>query len=128
MYINITFVGYLGRDPQLRYLPDGTAVADLSVAVTERRGNPPKDRTIWIKVSVWGAQAENVNQYLVKGRPVLVEGSLLSGDDGTPRIWNDKSGNARASFEVKARRVVFLPSGKGPGNATADDADDDAPF
>lgn len=131
MYSKIVIVGYLGRDPELRYLPDGTAVGDMSVAVSDKYKNKAGqmvERTTWFKVSVWGAQAENVHQYLSKGRPVLVEGTLQADDSGNPRIWTDKNGNARASFEVKAHAVKFLPSGGGNGAGAQQDDDDDDPF
>jgi single-strand DNA-binding protein len=59
-------------------------------------------------VSVWGKQAEPCNQYLTKGSRVLVEGTLVPDENGGPRIWTDKEGKPRASFEVRANTVQFL--------------------
>ena len=73
----ITIVGYLGRDPELRYTPQGTAVCNLSVATTEKRRNArgeTEEHTIWFHVSAWGRQAEVAAEYLAKGRQVYVEG------------------------------------------------------
>jgi single-strand DNA-binding protein len=113
MYQRLVLVGNLGRDPEMRYTPQGTPVTSLSVA-TSRRYNTadgqPKEETVWFRVSVWGKQAETVNQYLTKGRKVLVEGELVGDENGGPRIWTDKEGKPRASFEVRAITVRFIDS------------------
>ncbi len=113
MYQRLVLVGRLGRDPEMRYTPQGTPVTSISVA-TSRKYNTadgqPKEETIWFRVQVWGKQGETVNQYLTKGRQVLVEGTLIPDENGGPRIWTDKEGKARASFEVRAQTVRFLDS------------------
>lgn len=113
MYQRLVLVGYLGRDPEMRYTPQGTPVTSFPVA-TNRRYNTadgqPKEETVWFRVSVWGKQAETVNQYLAKGRRVLVEGSLVGDENGGPRIWTDREGKPRASFEVRAYTVRFMES------------------
>jgi single-strand DNA-binding protein len=113
MYQRLVLVGNLGRDPEMRYTPQGTPVTSISVA-TSRKYNTadgqPKEETLWFRVSVWGKQAETVNQYLTKGSKVLVEGTLVPDENGGPRIWTDKEGKARASFEVRAQTVRFLDS------------------
>jgi single-strand DNA-binding protein len=113
MYQRLVLVGNLGRDPEMRYTPQGTPVTSFPVA-TSRRYNTAdgqtKEETIWFRVSVWGKQAETVNQYLGKGRKVLVEGTLVGDENGGPRIWTDKEGKPRASFEVRAWTVRFLDS------------------
>ncbi|MCA9962146.1 MAG: single-stranded DNA-binding protein, partial [Anaerolineales bacterium] len=81
MYQKIILVGNLGRDPEMRYMPDGTAVTSFSMATnrrwTDRASGQPVDETTWFRVSVWGRQAETANQYLSRGRKVLVEGVLV---------------------------------------------------
>ena len=67
-----------------------------------------RDETVWFRVSVWGRQAETVNQYLSKGRQVLVEGRLVADENGNPRIWNRQDGSPAASFEISAQTVRFL--------------------
>ncbi|MEW6128641.1 MAG: single-stranded DNA-binding protein [Acidobacteriota bacterium] len=101
----ITIVGYLGRDPEIRYSPQGTAICDFSVATTERR----KDRagelqevTTWFRVSLFGRQAEIAHQYLAKGRQVYVEGTL------SQREWTDQNGATRTSLEVRGTDIQFI--------------------
>ncbi len=111
MYQKVVIVGRLGRDPEMRYMPDGTAMTSFSVATdykyTDRSGQPV-DQTTWFRVTVWGRQAEPANQYLSKGRMVLVEGRLTGDENGSPRIWTAQDGTPRASFELRAENVRFL--------------------
>jgi single-strand DNA-binding protein len=116
----------------MRYTPSGQAVTNFSVAVNDNftSSNGDKvERTIWVRVSTWGKQAEICNQYLKKGRKVLVEGRLVTDPNtGGPRIWNRQDGTPSASFEVSAQTVRFLstrgetegegiPPGEGAGQA-----------
>lgn len=121
MFTQLTIVGNLGSDPEMRYLPDGTAVTNISVA-TNRRWNSkdgtPHEQTTWFRVSVWGKQAEAANQYLAKGRQVLVVGQLQPDENGNPRIFQRNDGTAGASYEVRASSVQFLgKNGNGSGAA-----------
>jgi single-strand DNA-binding protein len=114
MFQTIILAGNLGRDPEMRYTPKGEAVTSFPVAVnkqyTSGDGTQVKE-TIWFRISVWGKLAETCNQYLKKGRQVLVEGRLTAdAATGGPRIWNAQDGSARASFEVTAQTVRFLGS------------------
>ncbi len=103
----VIIVGHLGRDQEMRYTPQGTAVSNFSIATTEKR----KDRsgemqeiTTWFRVSVWGKQAESISQYLLKGRQVYVEGRLRTEE------YTDRDGNKRISLEVTASDVQLLGS------------------
>ena len=101
----IIIVGYLGRDPELRYTPDGTPVCDFSVATTERRkdkSGEPQDVTTWFRVTAWRRLAEVAGQYLAKGKQVYVEGRL------TQREWQDRDGVTRFSLDVNASDIQFL--------------------
>lgn len=101
----ITVVGYLGRDPELRYTPQGTAVCKMSVATTERRkaaGGETEENTTWFRVTIWGRQAELANEYLGKGRQVYVEGRLRLEE------YADREGNSRISPEITATDIQFL--------------------
>lgn len=108
----ITIVGYLGKDPEIRYLPDSTAVCSFSVATTEKtkRGGESQEQTTWFRVAVWGKQGEACSQYLAKGSQVYIEGRLSQND------YTDRDGNRRSSLEVRANDVQFLdrqPRGDG---------------
>src|SRR5690606_12253690 len=130
MHQVLTIVGNLGRDPELRYLPSGEAVCNLSVA-TNRRWNDrqtgeAQEEVCWFRVSVWGKQAEAVNEYLSKGRQVLVEGRLRPDPEtGGPRVYLRQDGTAGASFEVVAQTVRFLVGRNGNDNGQAVAVEDD---
>jgi single-strand DNA-binding protein len=119
MFQQITIVGYLGRDPEMRFTTSGQPVTSFSVATSNSYTNNAGqkiDETTWFRITVWGAQAESCKQYLSKGRPVLVIGRLRPDPDtGGPRIFTRKDGTSGASFEVTAQNVRFLPSGGAPG-------------
>mgnify|MGYP001767442671 CR=1 FL=1 len=115
MYQTIIIVGNLGRDPEMRFLPSGQAVTSLSIATSNKyTGSDGQlvEETTWFRVSVFGKQAENCNQYLKKGRSVLVEGRLKPDPaTGGPRIWKRQDGTPGANFEVVAQTVRFLGRG-----------------
>lgn len=117
MYQKVLIIGNLGRDPEMRYLPDGTPVTTMSVATNEKwndRSGQRQERTTWWRVSVYGRMAETVNQYLTKGQRVLVEGTMvIDPQSGGPRIWTDQGGNTRASFELRAKEIKFLAAREG---------------
>ena len=123
-YQTIIVVGRLGKDPEMRYTPSGQAVASFSLATdrqyTGQDGTVVKETT-WFRVSVWGKQAETVNQYLSKGKMVLVEGRLQADPkSGGPRIYQRQDGTSGASFEISANTVRFLsPRSEGGGGAGA---------
>ena len=114
MYHTIIIVGNLGRDPEMRYTPNGQAVTNFNVATnrqyTASDGTQVKE-TIWFRVSTWGKSAEVCNQYLHKGSKVLVEGRLIPDPStGGPRTWTRQDGSTAASFEVSANTIRFLSS------------------
>jgi single-strand DNA-binding protein len=111
MYQCITILGNLGRDPELRFTPNGSAVCQFSVAASRRykKGDELTEETTWFRVSAWGKMAEACNSYLHKGSKVLVVGRLVPDPTtGGPRIWTSESGAAKASFEINASEVRFL--------------------
>ena len=138
MYQRIVIVGRLGRDPEMRFTPNGQAVTSFSVATDNIRndasGKPIKE-TVWFRVSAWGKQAESCNNYLTKGKLVLVEGRLTADQKtGGPRIWTGQDGTNKASFEISAQTVRFL-SAKSEGGAGGEEeadlgeaSDDGIPF
>jgi single-strand DNA-binding protein len=114
VYHKITIAGNLGRDPEMRFLPNGKAVTNINVA-TNRVYNDSNGQkiteTIWFRVSVWGATGEAVNQYLKKGSKVLVEGRLnVDPETGGPRVFTRNDGTTGASYEITGQNVVFLSS------------------
>lgn len=102
----VILIGNLTRDPELRYTPQGTAVADLRLAVTTvrgRSGSERKEETLFIDCTVWDRQAETCSEYLSKGRPVLVEGRLIEDQ------WQDKeTGERRSRIKIYVQNVQFL--------------------
>ncbi len=110
-------VGVLGRDPEIRYTPQGQAVCNFSIATTERKKDNTgefQDLTTWFKITVWGRQAEVANQYLSKGKQVYVEGRLRQTE------YTDREGMKRTTLEVNASDIQFLSSrGEGQGGGSA---------
>lgn len=103
----IIIVGNLGRDPELRYTPQGDAVCNISVATSEKRRDKAgdlQDITTWFRVTLWRKQAENASKYLTKGRPVYIEGRLHVEE------WTDRDGNNRWTLEVTATDMQFIGS------------------
>lgn len=106
-------IGNLGRDPELRYTQGGQAVANFSIATTERYSNREgerQERTEWHNIVTWGKTAENCAQYLSKGSSCYVEGRLQT------REWEDKEGNKRRTTEVVAQLVQFIGGRGGAGS------------
>jgi single-strand DNA-binding protein len=131
MFHKIVLVGNLGRDPEMRFTPSGQAVTNLNVATNRRYSDSSgeqREETVWFRISVWGKQAEACNQYLSKGRQVLVEGRLVADENGNPRIWNRQDGTPAASFEVNAQTVRFLGGRSDTGGFDADDAAESSPL
>ena len=123
----IIIVGYLGRDPEIRYTPQGDAVCNFSVATTEKRND--QEHTTWFRVTVWRRQAEVANQYLSKGRQVYVEGRLAPDKaTGGPKVWTKKDGTPSASYDVTASTVRFLDSRNESGPKEQPVAEEEYPF
>ncbi len=119
MYQKVIIAGNLGNDPEMRYMPDGTAVTNFSVATnrrwTDRANGEPREETTWFRVSAWRQQAEIANEYLSKGRQVLVEGRLRPDPQtGGPRLWTGQDGSVRSSYEITADVIRFI-GGRGDG-------------
>lgn len=136
---NVSIIGNLTRDPELRYTPSGKAVTDINVAVNSGYGD--KKETVFLDVTVWDKTAENVCEYLAKGRQVAVTGRLVQDN------WEDReTGQKRSKIKLVASTVEFIgkgDSGNSGGGSRAsgvesappaangetfDDVDDDCPF
>jgi single-strand DNA-binding protein len=101
----IILMGHLGRDPEMRYMPDGTANATLNLATSEsykdREGNR-QERTEWHRVVLWGRMAEIAGEYLRKGSLAYIEGRLRT------RKWTDKEGQERYTTEIAGDRLQLI--------------------
>ncbi|MBU3737125.1 MAG: single-stranded DNA-binding protein [Methylobacterium sp.] len=109
----VILVGNLGRDPEMRYMPSGDAVATFSIATTETwkdKSGQRQEQTEWHRISMFGKQAEVAGQYLKKGSSVYIEGRLQT------RKWTDKEGQERQTTEIRADRMQML-GGRSGGNA-----------
>ncbi|MEJ2804213.1 single-strand binding protein [Comamonas sp. BIGb0124] len=111
----VIIVGNLGRDPEMRYLPSGDAVANVTIATTDRyrdkQSGENKEITEWHRVNFFGKLAEIVGQYLRKGSQVYIEGSLRT------RKWTDQAGVEKYSTEIRADTMQMLGSRQGGGGA-----------
>jgi single-strand DNA-binding protein len=122
----VILVGNLGRDPEMRYMPSGDALASFSIATTDNwkdKNGQKQERTEWHRISMFGKQAEIAGEYLKKGSSVYIEGRLQT------RKWQDKEGNERQTTEVVADRMQML-GGRSGGNTyevMEDDFNQDAP-
>ena len=130
-------IGNVGRDPEMRYTPQGTAVTSFSVAVSRswspRDGGEAREETDWFRVTAWNKLAEICNQYLTKGQRVYIEGRV------SMRSWDGNDGQKHASLELNASDLMMLsPKGEmaavgaGVGRdeafGSADVEPDDIPF
>jgi single-strand DNA-binding protein len=115
--LKVTLIGNLGRDPEMRILPNsGQNVTNFSVASTRKYtvNGETREETSWVRISAFGRLAEVCNQYLKKGSKVYVEGRLnIDLATGGPRVWAKQDGSAAASFEMIAAEVQFLSSNGG---------------
>ena len=140
----IIVVGNLGRDPELRYTPQGDAVCDFSVAVNDKKRDKAgelQDVVTWFRITLWRRLAENASKYLTKGKQVYIEGRLQVDE------WQDREGNNRYTLNVTATEMHFLGGSRAdessPGTDNVDDfnesksdsfeiskpaGDDDIPF
>lgn len=108
----IIIIGNLGRDPELRYTPQGIAVCSFTMATNEKRKDKSgelQDVTTWFKITLWRQQAENASKYLTKGSPVYIEGRLRIEE------WIDRDQNKRYTLDVQATDMQFISAGRGGG-------------
>ena len=138
----VILLGHLGRDPEMRYMPDGTAVANMTIATSEsykdRDGNR-QERTEWHRVALYARTAEVAGEYLRKGSQAYIEGRIRT------RKWTDKDGQERYSMEIVGDRLQLIggrrdtPEGGSPaphhgggggdmGPASMEDFNGDIPF
>ncbi len=116
----VILIGNLGSDPELRYTPSGSAVANVNLATTEtwrdKTSGDLQDRTEWHRIVFFNRLAEIVGEYLRKGSKIYVEGSLRT------RKWQDKTGAERHTTEIIANEMHILDSRNGRTEKTTDDS------
>lgn len=135
----VILIGNLGRDPEVRYTQNGTAVANFTLATNEvwnDKSGERQERTEWHRIVVWGKQAEIAREHLSKGKQVYIEGSIQT------RQWDDREGHKRTTTEIKAQRLIMMGRAEAgesrmnaaapPPDAAGDEPgpppDDDIPF
>ena len=109
----VIIIGNLGRDPETRYMPDGGAITNISVATTDKwkdKNGEMQEKTEWHRVAFFGKLAEIAGEYLKKGSQVYVEGRLQT------RKWQDKDGQDKYSTEIVANQMQMLGSRQGMGS------------
>lgn len=113
----VILMGNLTRDPEVRFTPSGTPVANFRIAVNHRfkQGNEMRDDVCYIDIVVFGKQAEACGQYLNKGNGVIVDGRLQE------RRWETDDGQKRSKHEVVAQQVRFMPKRQGAGGTASED-------
>lgn len=144
---HVTLLGRLGKDPELRYLPDGTATTSISLATSrtwkDKASGERREETDWHRATFFGRQAEIAGEYLAKGRLVYLDGRLRT------RKWTDRDGVERYVTEVVVERMQLLERASGddaasngaaardgakaasagkPSAKAIEDMDDDIPF
>ncbi len=127
----VMLIGHAGKDPEIRYIGEGTPVCKFSLATSLRfkdRSGQQQERTEWHNIVVWGRQAEIANEYIRKGRQIFVEGRI------TTRSWTDAENVKKFMTEIVATHFVLLgrkdeasgpaPGGGGKSGSTSDDSTD----
>ncbi|MHC4663392.1 MAG: single-stranded DNA-binding protein [Planctomycetota bacterium] len=119
----VILVGNLTRDPDLKYIPSGTAVCEFGIAVNRNfkgKDGDQREEVSYFDIEAWGRQAEVVNQYLSKGRPILIEGRLKQ------NRWETKEGQKRSKIRVVLEQFQFI-GGKGDGGGRQQSVPDEKP-
>ncbi len=120
----VILVGHLGKDPEVKYLPSGSAVANVTIATSEswkdKQSGDKQERTEWHNVVFFGKLAEIVGEYLKKGAQAYVEGSLRT------RKWQDKEGKDRYTTEIVASDMQMLGSKQGGGGGASYNSREDS--
>lgn len=124
MVNKVILVGRLGRDPEVRYLPNGNMVTSFTMATTERwsKDGEKKEKTEWHRIVAFGKLAEICGSYLTKGGLIYLDGRLQT------REWEDKDGAKRQTTEINASNMQMLDNKKASSSDGNTTKDDDTPF
>jgi single-strand DNA-binding protein len=120
----VELIGHLGKDPETRYMPDGAAITNISMATTESwkdKDGEKQEKTEWHRVAFFGKLAEIAGEYLKKGGQVFVQGRLQT------RKWQDKDGNDKYTTEVVAHKMLMLGSRPAGGEERDDRGGEERP-
>ncbi len=115
----VMLIGNVGKDPEMRFTPNGNAVVDFSVACNSKYKE--EETTEWFSITAWNKLAETCNQYVHKGMKIYVEGRLKT------ETWEDDTGNRRYKVKVIANSVIFLGR-KADNGEPVDESPEDLPF
>lgn len=127
----LIYEGFLAEAPEMRYAPSGKPVTNFRIGSTRKYTNDSGtvEETTWLKVTAWGKLGEIVNQYCDKGSHVIVIGTLRTGENGSPTVYEKKNGGFGASYEVTAQQVRII---KGKPRGDSDELEEgfggDLPF
>lgn len=122
MVNRVILIGYLGRDPEVRFTQGGAAVANFTMATNERwkdRDGVAQQKAEWHRIVAWGKLAEFCERYLSKGRQIYLEGRIQT------REWEDREGDKRRTTEIVAQTIQFV--GPKPGESRESDDEGDQP-
>ena len=130
MLCKVNLIGYVGKAAELKFTPQGQAVCEFYLAVNNRSkdtsiaNNEDKDKATWFHISIWGKQAENISQYLCKGKQLYVEGHLKL------KEYVAKDGSYRTVLEVNATEYKLLGGGSNtqPAKTNSDKTEVEDPF
>ena len=126
----LIYEGHMGSDPEMRYTPGGKAVTSFSMASNSSYKSADGEvvkNTIWLRITAWNKLAEIVNQYCQKGSHVIVTGTLKAGPNGSPTVYQNRSGDMAASFEVTASSIRILDFNNQREEVSAE-SEEDLPF
>ena len=129
--LKVEVIGYVGKEPEMRYTSSGQPVTSFSVAHSEQYTNAAGEKvkkTVWLRVSTWGKLAETCKEYVHKGMLVHVEGKLNGDENGNPKVYTKQDGTAGSNFDVTAHSVLFLSRVDQPEAPAAEVPEEDVHF
>lgn len=112
----LQIMGRLGKDPEMRYTPEGIAVTTINVAEDRKyttKSGEEKKNLWWFRCTAWNKTAETIAKWFTKGKGIYLIGELVSTPEGNPRIWTSDDGASHTSFEVQIREWRFPPGSTG---------------
>jgi single-strand DNA-binding protein len=127
MIQRLEYEGYLASDPEMRFTPTGKQVTNFRIGSSRQYKNANGEvvkETTWLKITAWAKLAEIINQYCAKGSHVIVYGFLRAGENGSPAVYELKSGGYGASYEITATEIRILKGKEQSAENSADHTED----